>query len=148
MSPTTFKGSPRCRLPRRSLSLVTAKGISTFSGRLHSGPVCDSMSLGLSRWRETFTGLPKGLCCAQLRTFFKGVVRQACSSKVLAPIIWLLKTLSVALLLFLRQVSIPYSTTSSSQKSSTQQASYLVLSISESKVRSSWACIVLMQCQH
>ena len=144
MSPTISKGSPLCQLPRRFLSSGTVKEISTFNGRLHSGRAYDNMSLASSRWRETFTGLPKDLCSARLRTFYKGDARQACSSKVLALIIWLLKTLSAALLWCRQQVSIPYSTMSSSQKSSTQQASYRVRSIFGFKVRHFWTCIASM----
>jgi hypothetical protein len=135
MSPTIFRGSPLCRPPRRSLSLDIVKEISTFNGHLHSGQAYDNMSLALSLWRETFMGLPRDLCSARLRISYKEDVRQVYSSKASAPAIWLLRTLSAALLWCRQQVSIPYSTISSSQKSSTPPASYRVRSIFESKVR-------------
>jgi hypothetical protein len=137
MSPTTSKGSPLCRLPRRFLSLGIVRGTSTFNGRWHFGQVYDNMSLALSLWRETFTGLLRDHYSARLRISYKEDVRQVCSSKASAPSIWLLRTLLAALLWCRQQVSIPYLTTSSSQKSSTQQANYRGRSIFESKVRHS-----------
>jgi hypothetical protein len=135
MSPTISKGSPLCRPPRRSSSLDTVKGTSTSNGHLHSGQAYDNMSLALSRWRETFTGLPRDLYSVRLRTSYKGGVRQVYSSKASAPAIWLLKTLLAGLHLFQHPVSTLYSTISSSQKSSTPPANYRVRSIFESKVR-------------